>query len=365
MTIGEYPLVIAVGCLLLGVGKSLHPSTPLRQRLWAPPAAAGALTAAVLLAGRLERLDEQTIFPLLGLAALASFSVSRRPVYFDLAVSAMVAAGAIVGGFQWGQVQYSARTFFGVYRVTTGADARFVTLYHGTTVHGRQRTGELNPEPLTYYHRQSPIGDVFKTRTGGARSIGVVGLGVGSLAAYLLPTERWTFYEIDPAVEDIARDERFFRYLSVCGGACAVLHGDARLSLQAHPVAHDILVLDAFSSDAIPLHLLTRQAMAVYLSRLADRGILAFHISNNHLDLGPVLARLARDLDLAVRVRVDVVAADDPEGRNTSIWVVAARSMEDFGPIAEDVRWTDLTADDQPAWTDDFSNIWSVIDWGR
>ena len=124
--------------------------------------------------------------------------------------------------------------------------------------------------------------------------MGVVGLGVGSLAAYAAAGDQWTFYEIDPVVERIARDGRYFRFLEQCGRACRVIIGDARLSLERSPATHDIIILDAFSSDAIPLHLLTLEAVRVYLSRLRADGFLAFHISNRHVNLRPALARIAR-----------------------------------------------------------------------
>ena len=123
----------------------------------------------------------------------------------------------------------------------------------------------------------------------------VVGLGVGSLASYAGPAQRWTFYEIDPAVERIARDPSYFTYLEDCGARCQVMIGDARLSLaRARPQQFGLIILDAFSSDAIPIHLLTREAMELYLSRLAPGGVIALHISNLHLSLSPVLGRVAR-----------------------------------------------------------------------
>ena len=124
--------------------------------------------------------------------------------------------------------------------------------------------GDKNPEPLTYYHRQSPIGQLFATLGPSARSVGVIGLGAGTLAAYVQPGASWSFYEIDAAVERIARDARYFHYLERCGSQCSIILGDARLTLAQREGSHHVLVLDAFISDAIPMHLLTTEALQTY-----------------------------------------------------------------------------------------------------
>ncbi len=191
-------------------------------------------------------------------------------------------------------------------------------------------------------------------------SVGVIGLGTGTLAAYAQPGSRWTFYEIDAAVERIARDARFFHYLEHCGAQCSVVLGDARLTLAESQVAHDILVLDAFSSDAIPIHLLTTEALRTYETRLSADGVLAFHISNRHIRLAPVIARLARERGLTALTRFDK-EVDAKHGFEASEWVVMARRPERLQLLAADTRWTPLVADARPAWTDDFSNIWTEL----
>jgi hypothetical protein len=233
-------------------------------------------------------------------------------------------------------------------------------LVHGTTTHGRQVIGETNPEPLTYFHRKSPIGQLFDTLGADATSVGVIGLGTGTLAAYAQPGSRWTFYEIDGAVERIARDARYFHYLEHCGKKCSVVLGDARLTLAESHVAHDVLVLDAFSSDAIPIHLLTTEALRTYETRLSENGVLAFHISNRHIKLAPVIARLARERGLTAVTRLDK-GVDPKNGFAASEWVVMARRPERLHALVADVRWTPLIADGRPAWTDDFSNIWTEL----
>jgi spermidine synthase len=255
---------------------------------------------------------------------------------------------------------HAERTFFGVYRVRTDPDQPFVSLWHGTTIHGRQAIGDANPEPLTYFHRNSPIGQIFATLGAEAGSVGVIGLGTGTLAAYAQPGSRWIFYEIDEAVERIARDTRYFHYLEHCGAQCSVVIGDARLTLSASDAAHDVLVLDAFSSDAIPVHLLTKEALRTYEARLSTNGVLAFHISNRHINLAPAMARLAREQGLAALRRVDK-RSDFKRGFEGSEWVVMARRPQRLQQLAADARWTPLVADARPAWTDDFSNIWTEL----
>jgi hypothetical protein len=281
---------------------------------------------------------------------------------FSVGIVGLLAALAIGNAIAptGGQTLYAERTFFGVYRVATEPARNFVLLKHGTTIHGRQVLGDTNPEPQTYFHRKSPVGNVFEMMGSDAQSVGVIGLGTGTLAAYAQPGSRWTFYEIDGAVERIARDTRYFHYLERCGQQCTVVLGDARLTLATSQVSHDVLVLDAFSSDAIPIHLLTTEALRIYETRLSENGVLAFHISNRHIRLAPVIARLARERGLTAFTRLDKTVGS-PQGFEASEWVVMARRRERVQRIAEDKNWTPLVADARPAWTDDFSNIWTEL----
>jgi spermidine synthase len=236
-------------------------------------------------------------------------------------------------------------------------------LFHGTTLHGMQ---SLDPaahgEPLTYYHRRGPIGQAFASLPPAAARghIAAVGLGVGTLATYRTPGQQWTFYEIDPEVERIARTDEYFTFMRACGDSCRVVIGDARLSLAKAPEqAYGMMILDAFSSDAIPIHLMTREALGLYLSRLAPGGVLAFHISNRHLNLAPVLGRLAASHGLAVRLQQH---SDGTPGLFASWWMVMSRDEKDLGPLASDRRWVVPTIPaSTPLWTDDFSNILSVL----
>ena len=197
--------------------------------------------------------------------------------------------------------------------------------------------------------------------------VGVIGLGIGTLAAYGEPGQQWTFFEIDPAIADLASDPGQFTYLSDSPARTRIVLGDARIALAKEPArAFDVLVVDAFSSDAIPVHLLTREALQLYLHKLDAGGVIAFNITNSYLNLTPLIADLADDAGLVVLVQHDVLvdAAAMSIGKATSRWAVMARSAEALGPLAHDARWQPVPARSAPmAWTDDFSNPLSLVRW--
>jgi hypothetical protein len=193
----------------------------------------------------------------------------------------------------------------------------------------------------------------------------VIGLGTGELACYATPGQFWTFHEIDPLIEHIARDERFFGFLARCGNNPHVILGDARLTLRDLPDgAYDVIVLDAFSSDSIPLHLLTREALALYRRKLAPNGVMLFHISNQYLDLAPVVAALAQDIGAPSKSLKD--ATRDPTRFERMTTVVAAigqpgGNLDDL-PAAD--GWHELPPPPASAlWTDARSAIVSRIIW--
>jgi SAM-dependent methyltransferase len=200
------------------------------------------------------------------------------------------------------------------------------------------------------------------------KRVGVVGLGTGAVSYYARPGQRWTFYEIDPAVARIAQNEHYFRFLSNCadrGVACDVVLGDARRQLARLPDASfDVIILDGFCSDAIPVHLLTREAFRLYFQKLAPGGVLAVHISNNHLDLPPLVARIARrefDPPLSVRYSHDIASEDDRrDGKSDSQWMVLARADADLGRMATHAYWQKVPDVEGPVWRDDFANLLKV-----
>jgi hypothetical protein len=197
--------------------------------------------------------------------------------------------------------------------------------------------------------------------------VAVVGLGAGSLACYHKSGQQWTFYEIDPSVERIARDPRYFTLLRDCAPDAGLVLGDARLSLAHAPAqGYDLLILDAYSSDSIPIHLITREALALYLDKLAPGGVLAFHVSNQYLDLKPVLGDLAHDAGLVAMSQDDLAISPDDlaRGKSASQWVMMARDRDAFGALANSARWKPLEGRAGVAvWTDDFSSILSALRW--
>jgi spermidine synthase len=197
--------------------------------------------------------------------------------------------------------------------------------------------------------------------------LAIVGLGVGSLAYYAKPDQQLTFYEIDPTVELIARDDRYFTFLRDTDSRCRVVLGDARLSLRDAPDNYyGLIVIDAFSGDAVPVHLITHEAVQLYLQKLAPDGVLAFHISNKFLDLAPVLGNLARASSLVAveRNEVHMTEAEKLAGKFISRWVALARSEHDLGPLTADDRWIRLEATAEvPLWTDHYTSLWGIAKW--
>jgi len=298
--------------------------------------------------------------------AAAALLLRGRSLRFGLAVAALFAAATWLPG-ERARVLAVERSFFGVHRVRKDVADRFHRLEHGTTLHGIQNVeADQRREPLGYYARIGPVGQLFAARRRAnepMRKVGAVGLGAGAVAAYAAPGEAWTFFEIDPMVERIAREPRLFTYLADCSGEVKVTLGDARLSLQRTPERFDVLVLDAYSSDAIPLHLLTREAVRLYLDRLERDGWLIFHFSNRHLKLEPVIAALAHDAGLACRVQEqDTVSAENrARGVFVSSWAVMCREEAYLGPLLTDLRWRQPEQNrNMRVWTDDYASILSV-----
>ncbi len=293
----------------------------------------------------------------------------RRPIRFALVLAALLGASGLTQGPS-GRLLHIERGFFGVVRVTEDPHASLRRLFLGSTLHGQQ---SLDPArsaiPLTYFTRTGPIGRLMNAL--GSRihrpgaNVAVVGLGAGTLAAYGLAGERWRFYEIDPIVARIAVDPGYFTYLSDCQASSEIILGDARLKIAAAlDHSYSLIVLDAFSSDATPVHLLTREAIRGYRSKLAPGGILAFNLTNRYLDLDTIMARQAQDAGLAYRAcyEIEVSSAEKQEGKSPSIWGIMAETEADLGPLAVDGRWLKgAPRTGARAWTDDFSDLASYL----
>ena len=289
---------------------------------------------------------------------------SRHPLRFALSISAFLAGGLIVQNAL--TIEHQERSFFGVLHVSSIDQGKWHALIHGDILHGVQ---SVDPafwtETSTYYVATGPAGQ-FLAAMPPPRRVAAIGLGTGSLACFIKPGQDWTFFEIDPAVSRLARDPRFFHYLEKCGPEARIAIGDGRLLLAAQPDgAYDLIVLDAFSSDSIPVHLLTREALALYLKKLAPGGRLLVHISNRFLNLEPVLAAGLGELGASGLIQYfQPTPAEIARWASPSIWVAVAPAAAGLDPLRADTRWRAIAL---PAgftpWTDTYSNILSVLRW--
>lgn len=302
-----------------------------------------------------------------GAYALVVLLFQRHPIRFALGVAAIFVGAALGRGTDQTQL-YRGRSFFGVYRVV--AYPKHHALQHGTTTHGGQSIfPQFAREPLTYYHVDGPLGQSFAwlMRKNPDRHVAIVGLGTGTIACYGRTNETWTFYEIDPLIQRVAFNPKYFTYIRDCPPAKRIVLGDARLSIANAPDgSYDYIILDAFSSDAIPVHLMTREALALYKRKLAPGGSIAFHISNRYLNLEPVLVELARDAYMAGIVGADtgITPQQTMSFKMNSKWVVLSRHAKDHAALAKQPGWRVLAPKaDVALWTDDFSNVFSVFRW--
>jgi hypothetical protein len=329
-------LAAAAACLASGALWFAMPSTP----------ATGVLVAVIVgLCGR---------HVLTGRSAGAPF--------IALTLVALIASG-------WfsvkGTVLFTGRSFFGVHRVVEAEDGTHRLLYHGSTVHGRQELNAGNCPLSSYYFPDGPIGQVMNMTRERRLAVAVVGLGTGTLACFAEPGEAWTFYEIDPMMDHLARHSGLLTQMHNSAGVVSVVLGDGRLKIQsAAPRSYDVIILDAFSSDAVPIHLLTREAIRLYLSRLKSTGLLVANISNRYVNLRPVLATTARLEGLQVRTRFDgnISDADGKRGRSASHWMVLARDAAAFQSLDGLAGWQTPPIDGgvRP-WTDDYSNLLQTL----
>jgi hypothetical protein len=375
----EFPLVLIAAALLRpAIDVVPLEGTKLawaKRKDWLLPLALGLCMAVVFLWISHAGLKPSRALNILlfGYSTLWCLSFGKRPLRFAAGVTALFLASFLYPG-SFGRILHTERSFFGVSRVTNDVTGKFRYLFHGGTVHGVQ---SLDPtrsrEPLAYYTRSGPAGEIFRAEQ--ARmphaDVAVIGLGAGALACELGPQQTLTYYEIDPTVVRLAENPEYFTFLSQCAPQSKVVLGDARLKLRDAPDGkYGLIVLDAFSGDTIPMHLLTREALALYLRKLAPGGVLAFHISNLYLQLSSTLAALANDAHL-MDITEDDTAVSQAEidgGKFPSKWVVMARSEGDIKDLSQDVsssaRWVSVGA--QPAvrvWTDDYSNLLSIIKW--
>ena len=286
------------------------------------------------------------------------------PRRFIATIAAGLAAGTVASATA-GQTLVVMRSFYGVHRVQDDDARQFHMLFDGSTIHGIQRVAaDRRRDCVGYYSPGGPVGEAFAMlrREGRLRNIAVLGLGAGSLACYAEPGDRWTFFEIDPAVVTLARTPAYFTYLSDSPAPSDVVIGDARLSLASQPdAAYDLIVVDVFSSDAIPVHLLTSEAFKVYLDRLVPRGRILLHTSNLYFNLRAPVGASAYSVGLSAVARRHEVDSDQAErGVFPSEWILVARTPEDLAFFVDAPEWRKVDAA-SPPWTDDHSSLLSAL----
>lgn len=363
----EYPLAI-LAATLIGFPERL----PNKPRVALPPVYGGALViltvAVASAAGSFaagESILANNVFT--GLLLLACYFFIRRPIRYTLAIATLLISAGLFRQARAHIIERD-RNFFGVLRVADDSDKPLRRLFHGTTIHGVQFTNPARRcEPLSYYHTEGPVAEIARLFQASdlPRNVGLIGLGAGAMICYAQTNENWTLYEIDPAVVRIARDTNFFTYLSDCARAPFTMEvGDARLRLHgAAEGTFGLLYLDAFSSDVIPMHLLTKEAVALYRRKLAPGGILAFHLSSRHFELEPLIANLGRAANLYcfASVRGELSPKAMSEGGLESNWAILIPESKVRSVVAAGTWQRVAPRDNAPLWTDDFSSLLPVL----
>ena len=368
----EYPLALMATPLLL-LGLLGGRDTWLGRQFRANRVRAALVVATIAIVALAFRLvlwkaegDTTTVWALLAIGLLLGWWFSQQPVALAIAVVVLYAVTAV--GDTRGTLEQT-RTFFGSYRVEQTAEKHVLT--HGTTVHGNQfREASRRGVATTYYSPHGPLGDIFAKLDGQSLDgqgldggsldrVAAVGLGAGTVAAYGREGQTMTFFEIDPEIVRIARDPELFTYLTDSKATIRTVVGDGRLRVAEHPAgSFDLVILDAFSSDSIPVHLLTTEAMTMYADRLAPGGVLVVHISNRVFDLRPVVASATADLGWRAAVGSTNTAAD---GATPSVWVAMSPSEDKIDTLLAEPGWSELDDSKVVRWTDDYSSILSVL----
>jgi len=371
--VAEYPILLALAALCRPPGAERFPQVS----RWYWPALA--ILAAVLIApsfgtGKLfEWLEDQRVY-VVGAVAVAGMllALGLKADRWKLAAIATLALVLIrVYPADEGRVE-TVRSFFGVHKIVVTPHGQYHVLMHGTTIHGAEKFQNDDgtpvagrPEPITYYHKDGGIGQAItaiRERKGATLRVAVIGLGAGTLTCASEPGETWKFFEIDQSMVDTARDPRYFTYIKNCAPDLKPVMGDARLTFAREPDGlYDLIIVDAYSSDAIPIHLATREAMKIYKDKLAPQGAVLMHVSNRHLELSSVVVGIAEANDLKSWVYSEDSGRDGEYIFSTSV-VVSAREEADIGKLASSEQWTETEADEkQRVWTDDYSNVLGAV----
>ena len=374
----EYPLVL----VLVGLARPWGRGRLKGEQIGALVAAALVAASPVLLSLWLNANDsaraafhagfplamDQLAMVMLVPAAICAFLVRDRALVFT-AILLMIALSSqwIARGYDW---SWSERSFFGVMRVANAPDPLMGgdvhVMMHGTTLHGSQaRQGHNECAPTLYYNVATPIGQsALMVQARGPARIGVVGQGSGAMAAYKRPVDRMTFFEIDPMVDALSRDPAWFTYISKCAeGPIDTVLGDARLTLERQPAgSYDLLIIDAFSSDAVPTHLLTQEAIAGYLSLLKPNGVVLMHLSNRNLDIVRPAIAAAQALG---KPSLHQLYYEDPEAaamaEASTEALILSPTDEGLADFRADTRWRTPNETTVRPWTDDYVNLFGSL----
>lgn len=359
----EYPLILLLCVFLYPVRVVFGEKRAIFRDFLYPFFLFAVIRLVLTILDRSDLLSVMNVSIFFILLSVPVFLFYARPLRFVLALLVICYTGSSLA--KTGEPIFADRSFFGTVRVLSGESTtigRYHQLAYGNIRHGLQGQEEKwLTEPLSYYHREGVMARFFETYKSESVSwrIGVVGLGTGAVACYGSPEQSWRFYEIDPIVVELAQNNAYFSYLESCTPQADIVLGDARLSLMAEPEgAFDLLQIDAFNSDFIPMHLLTSEALSLYMSRLKVGGILLFHISNRYLNLEPVLANLAEKLGYAA-LRLETPS--DPTDsllKSRTVWIAFSAEKSRLTPLLEQDFARIAEADHNVAvWTDDFANI--------
>jgi spermidine synthase len=366
--VAEYPILIVAAALCRpGLAR---PRSVLEYAVWLAIVAGGAFALYAAYGWRYEMVESSFNLWVAALLVLA-FGFSHYVLTFAGIIAASLMF-VVLFGADAGRRDF-VRSFFGVHKVMESDGGEYRVLKHGTIEHGAQRIRDEEgrpltgrPEPITYYHDLSPMVqglNAAREKRGGPINVAVVGLGTGTLACQMKPGDTLTYYEIDPSVVRIAKDPNRFTFLAECAPDVKIVIGDARLTLADAPNGqYDVLIVDAFSSDAIPTHLLTREAMAIFKDKIKQDGMVLMHISNKHMTLAPVVAGVAEANGMVSRACDCDDGYDDDKHIFGSLVVAVARDDAAFGSLAKNKSWVEQEADeDEWVWTDDYSNVIGAI----
>jgi hypothetical protein len=371
--VAEYPILVVLAALCRPPGSERWP----RWSRWFWPLLV-VLAVALIVPSQgkgevFDWLEEQRVYVAGGVAVLGMLlALVFNAARFKLAAFAALALLLVrVYPAEDGRVE-TVRSFFGVHKILTTPRGQYHVLMHGTTIHGAEKFQnddgtpiEGRPEPITYYHQDGGIGraiTAIRERKGAPLRVAAIGVGSGTLTCAAAPGETWKFFEIDQSMVDTARDPKYFTYVQNCQPDLKPVIGDARLTFAREPDGlYDLIIVDAYSSDAIPIHLATREAMAIYKDKLSPQGVVLMHVSNRHLELASVVVGIADANGLKSWVYNEDSGRDGEYIFATNV-VVSAREEADVGKLASSEQWeaTDAKAD-QRVWTDDYCNVLGAV----